>query len=80
MHRKINWKAFVHDILTFRAHTWWAQFVIIVTVRRKLAGMMNGNGSRQKVAHADDIEQLIAQGWEFVSSLPNGKVILKLPF
>jgi integrase len=49
-------------------------------VRRKLAGMMNGNGSRQKVAHADDIEQLIAQGWEFVSSLPNGKVILKLPF
>jgi len=31
MHRKMNWKAFVHDILTFRAHTWWAQFVIIVT-------------------------------------------------
>jgi hypothetical protein len=29
--RKMNWKKFVHDILTFRTHTWWAQFVIIVT-------------------------------------------------
>ena len=49
-------------------------------VRRKLAGMMNGNGSRQKVVPADSIEQFIGEGWEFVSSLPNGKVILKLPF
>lgn len=49
-------------------------------VRRKLAGMMNGNGSRQKVVLADSIEQFIGEGWEFVSSLPNGKVILKLPF
>ena len=49
-------------------------------VRRKLAGMMNGNGSRQKVVLADSIEQFIGEGWEFVSSLPNGKVVLKLPF
>ncbi len=49
-------------------------------VRRKLAGMMNGNGSRQKVVPADSIEQFISEGWEFVSSLPKGKVILKLPF
>lgn len=48
-------------------------------VRRKLAIMMNGNGSRQKVVPADSIEQFISEGWEFVSSLPNGKVILKLP-
>ena len=29
--RKMDWKRFVHDILTFRTHVWWAQFVIIVT-------------------------------------------------
>ena len=29
--KKMDWKRFVHDILTFRTHVWWAQFAIIAT-------------------------------------------------
>jgi hypothetical protein len=35
--KKMDWKRFVHDILTFRTHVWWAQFVIIVTALVLLA-------------------------------------------
>jgi hypothetical protein len=49
-------------------------------VRKKLLGMMENNGMRQKVVLADEVENYIAQGWEYAGSLPNGKAILKLPF
>ena len=38
------------------------------------------NGNRQKVVPMRELKQYIEQEWEFVSSLPNGKVILKLLF
>jgi hypothetical protein len=32
---------------------------------------------KQRVATADESEQLISEGWQYVETLPNGKVILK---
>ena len=29
--RRMDWKRFVRDILTFRTHVWWAQLAIIAT-------------------------------------------------
>ncbi len=49
-------------------------------VRRKLAGMMNGNGSRQKVVPVSSVAEFINQGYEFVASLPDGNAVMKLPF
>jgi len=49
------------------------------TIRRKLAGMMEKNGARQKVVPLNKIEKYIKEGWEFHAALPNGKAIIKLP-
>ena len=48
-------------------------------VREELLGVMANNGSRQKVIHAEEVEQYIKQGWEYVASLPDDRAILKLP-
>lgn len=32
---------------------------------------------RQKVSTADEAEQLISEGWQYVGTLPNGKVVVK---
>jgi len=49
------------------------------TIRRKLAGLMEKNGARQKVVPLGKIEGYIKEGWEFHAALPNGKAIIKLP-
>ncbi len=36
-----------------------------------------GNGPKQRVVDISEAEKLINSGWEFVATLPNGKVILK---
>lgn len=48
-------------------------------VKRRLLGQMINNGATQKVVRIEKIEQYIDEGWEYVSALPNGKAILKLP-
>ena len=48
-------------------------------VRERLLGVMANNGSRQKVIRAGEVEQYIQQGWEYVASLPDDRMILKLP-
>jgi hypothetical protein len=49
------------------------------TIRRKLVGLMEKNGTRQKVVPLNEIEKYIKRGWEFHTALPNGKAIIKLP-
>lgn len=48
-------------------------------IREKLLGVMTNNGAKQKVVAVADVEKHLAQGWEYVATLPNGKAILKLP-
>lgn len=40
---------------------------------------LSENGKRQKVITAKEIKKYIEEGWEFVSSLPDGNIIIKLP-
>jgi integrase len=49
-------------------------------VRRHLLGVMSINGSRQKVVATNDLERYVAEGWEYVASIPNDRVIVKMPF
>jgi hypothetical protein len=49
-------------------------------VRKKLLGMMTKNGTRQKVIPTAQVEQSLAEGWEYVASLPNQRAVVKMPF
>lgn len=49
-------------------------------VRQRLLGIMANNGSRQKVVPLRDVEKYLADGWEYVASIPNDRAIIKVPF
>ena len=42
-------------------------------------GKMAYNGARQKVINLDEVEDHVADGWEFVASLSNDKAIMRIP-
>jgi len=46
-------------------------------IRKRLLGERT-NDCIQKAVSVDDVESYLEQGWEFVATLPNGKVIMKL--
>jgi hypothetical protein len=48
-------------------------------VRQRLLGAMMNNGAKQKVICVKDIEDEVAQGWEFVALLPDDRAIMKVP-
>ena len=47
-------------------------------VRKKLLGVEKSDCVQQKVVDISDVENYLAQGWEYVANLPNKKVIIKL--
>jgi hypothetical protein len=49
-------------------------------VRRRLVGVMEKNGNKQKVIQLNKVERYIGEGWEYVASLPNDRAIIKTPF
>lgn len=46
-------------------------------VRKKLLGN-SGDCGTQKVISLDEVEEYLANGWEYVATLPNGRVIVKI--
>ena len=48
-------------------------------VKQKLLGALTNNGHRQKVIPASQVKESINQGWEYVTQLPDGDAIVKLP-
>lgn len=40
---------------------------------------MEKNGARQKVVRAGEVKRRIEQGWEYVGTLLDGSVLVKLP-
>jgi hypothetical protein len=42
-------------------------------------GMKNLNGNSLKVISMAEVKKYISEGFEFVSALPNGKCIIRLP-
>jgi len=41
---------------------------------------MTENGTKQKLIDVSEIGNYLDKGYEFQASLPNGKVVMKLPF
>lgn len=48
-------------------------------IAKKYREMLTGNGSRQKVIPLSELENYILQGWEFATSIPDNKAVIKLP-
>ena len=50
-------------------------------VRERLLDSIAGNGKRQRIVSTVDLENHLAQGWEFVASPPGlrGRSIVRLP-
>lgn len=48
-------------------------------IRDKLTVQLANNGARQKVVPIGDVESYLKTGWEYVSTLPGDKAIMKLP-
>jgi site-specific recombinase XerD len=46
-------------------------------VRDKMVGGGRNNGIRQRLVHVNEMEPYLQEGWEFVATLPNNKVVLK---
>jgi len=46
-------------------------------VRRRLLGGETEDCGREKVVDLDEIENYLAQGWEYVATLPNERVVIK---
>ena len=46
-------------------------------IRKRLLGGKTSNCIAQKVVPIEDVESYLEKGWEFVATLPNGKVIIK---
>jgi integrase len=49
-------------------------------LRDRVVGAMTKNGNKQKVISINDVEKFIEQGYEVVTNLGNGKIVIKLPF
>ena len=48
-----------------------------ISTKRKKEILNNGN--TQKIITINEIEKYINQGWEFITTLPNGKAIIRIP-
>jgi hypothetical protein len=47
-------------------------------IKKGLLGNMTGNGTRQKIVSEKEIEQYMNQGYEVFTTLPSGKIVMKL--
>ncbi|MDG6921073.1 MAG: site-specific integrase [Nitrososphaerota archaeon] len=48
-------------------------------VRERLLGATANNGNHQRAVPVSEVEAYLTEGWEYVATLPTGKVVLKLP-
>ena len=48
-------------------------------VRKKLLGAMVNNGANQRVIDVKEIERFLSGGWDFVATLPDDRIVVRLP-
>ncbi len=48
-------------------------------VRNQIVGTITGNGTKQKIISEQDLEKYMQQGYEVFTTLPSGKIVMKLP-
>ena len=46
-------------------------------VRKRLVGNKNEDCGTQKVINLNQIEEYLGKGWEYIATLPNGKIIIE---
>jgi hypothetical protein len=48
-------------------------------IRKRLLEAMANQGASQKVVKASEVELYLSKGWGFVATLPEEKIVIKLP-
>jgi hypothetical protein len=48
-------------------------------VRKRLLGAMANNGASQKVIDVNEVERFLSDGWDFVATLPDDRIVVRLP-
>jgi hypothetical protein len=48
-------------------------------VRKRLLGAMVNNGANQKIISVDEVERFLSGGWDFVATLPDDRIVVRLP-
>jgi hypothetical protein len=48
-------------------------------VRKRLLGAMANNGANQRIIGVEDVERFLSGGWDFVATLPDDRIVVKLP-
>ena len=48
-------------------------------VRKKLLGAMVNNGASQRVIDVEEVERFLSGGWDFVATLPDDRIVVRLP-
>jgi hypothetical protein len=48
-------------------------------VRKKLLGAMANNGASQRVIDVEEVERFLSGGWDFVATLPDDRIVVRLP-
>ncbi len=48
-------------------------------MRQRLFAVMMNNGQRQKIVSSEEVEKLVAGGWEWMGNLSDGRAVLRLP-
>jgi hypothetical protein len=48
-------------------------------VRKKLLGEMANNGANQRIIGVEEVERFLSRGWDFVATLPDDRIVVRLP-
>ncbi|EMR73546.1 phage integrase family protein [Thaumarchaeota archaeon SCGC AB-539-E09] len=48
-------------------------------VRKRLLGAMVNNGVSQRVIGVEEVERFLSGGWDFVATLPDNRIVVRLP-
>ena len=48
-------------------------------VRKRLLGAMANNGANQRLIGVEEVERFLSRGWDFVATLPDDRIIVRLP-
>lgn len=48
-------------------------------VRKRLIGAMANNGANQRIIGVKEVERFLSSGWDFVATLPDDRIVIKLP-
>ena len=47
-------------------------------VRKRLIGAMTNNGANQRIIGVKEIERFLSSGWDFVATLPDDRIVIRL--